>query len=312
MNETEFNRLYSIRDAAFERAKEANLPGLEFDCFGRAIGERELADKGALTDSVIASFLTPVSCVRYFEFDFVASGFRQLSGGDAGSNERPPRILDVSSPRLFPFWLAEKLKADVTMINPDANDRRLSQALAAYVEGGEGITFVEDYAGTTLPFADDSFDAVTSISVIEHINNDGDVDLLREMIRVTKPGGSIILTFPVKGYFDEEYRDTRCYSTQEIDPERNAYFFQRFYDQEQIEARMLRHPGIREEARAYFVEDPPGWFDEYEQTWMRLGYQWIINDAQFMAEHFVPSEEHPSDRMGICGLALKLTDTGPS
>jgi len=301
MNEAEFKRLYAKRNLAFERAKEANLPGLEFDYFGRAIGEREFADKGALTDSVVASFLSPVACVRYFEFDFAARDFRDPSDSD----ERAPRVLDVSSPRLFPFWLAERVNAHVTMINPDTNDRRLSIDLSAYVEG-EAITFIDDYEGTTLPFPDDSFDAVTSISVIEHINGSGDVDLFREMVRVTKPGGSVILTFPVAGQFESEYRDTQYYPTQEIDAEKNAYFFQHFYDVAQIESRFLSQGPVREERRKYYVENPPGWFAEYEDTWVRTGYDWIVNDAQFMAEHVLVTDEHPSDRRGVCGISLRV------
>ena len=301
MNEAEFNRLYAKRNLAFEYAKGANLPGLEFDCFGRAIGERELADKGALTGSVIASFLTPVACVRYFEFDFAASDFRDLSGSDGEALS----VLDVSSPRLFPFWLSEKVKAGVTMINPDANDRELSRELSAYVEGGD-ITFIKEYSGTKLPFPDDSFDAVTSISVIEHINHDGDVDLFREMFRVTKPGGLIVLTFPVKGVFDSEYRTTKHYPTQEIDVEKNAYFFQHFYDVEQIEARFLSPVPVREERRKYFVETPPGWFAEYEDTWVRTGYDWIVNDAQFMTDNMLVTDEHPNDRCGVCGISLRV------
>ncbi|MBI1194821.1 MAG: methyltransferase domain-containing protein [Gammaproteobacteria bacterium] len=219
------------------------------------------------------------------------------------------RVLDVSSPRLFPFWLAEKAGVNVTMLNPDPEDLNQSRYQSRYVKG-RAIDFVDEFAGTTLPFADNSFDIVTSISVIEHINGDGDIDMVREMARVTRPGGLIILTFPVKGVFDKEYRKERCYPTQEIDPERDAYFFQRFYDAEQIRKRLLTHVGMHEDGRAYFVEITPDWFADYEATWMRQGYPWIINDARFMAEYFQLAEDHPSDRMGICGIFIRVDEEG--
>lgn len=300
MHESEFARLDAKRAESYERARAAGLCGLEFDDFGRALGERERRRQGRLTERVVASLLTPVSCVRYFEFDFAAEGFRDRNGGT-------PRVLDVSSPRLFPFWLAERVGAQVTMINPDDVDRRVSREQSAYVEG-PAIAFVDDYDGTTLPFPDASFDAVTSISVIEHIGGQGDVDLLCEMVRVTRPGGTIVLTFPVAGHFESDYRDTRFYPTQQIDPERGAYFFQYFYDLEQIEARFLSWLPVREERRRYFLEDPPGWFAEYEETWIRTGYDWIVNDARFMVEHMRETDRHPSDRRGVCGLALRVDD----
>jgi SAM-dependent methyltransferase len=45
-----------------------------------------------------------------------------------------------------------------------------------------------------LPFADDSFDCVLSLDVIEHI--DADADLLRHLATVLKPGGHLVVTVP--------------------------------------------------------------------------------------------------------------------
>ncbi len=45
-----------------------------------------------------------------------------------------------------------------------------------------------------LPFADESFDAVTCLDVIEHTPDD--VRVLRELLRVTRPGGAAIITVP--------------------------------------------------------------------------------------------------------------------
>jgi len=52
--------------------------------------------------------------------------------------------------------------------------------------------------GEQLPFASDSFDAVTMIEVLEHTENDAKV--LTECFRVLKPGGLLILFVPNKLY----------------------------------------------------------------------------------------------------------------
>jgi SAM-dependent methyltransferase len=48
--------------------------------------------------------------------------------------------------------------------------------------------------GNRLPFSDDVFDAVCSEQVLEHVRNPQEV--IAEMIRVTKPGGSIYISVP--------------------------------------------------------------------------------------------------------------------
>jgi len=50
------------------------------------------------------------------------------------------------------------------------------------------------YDGITLPFPDNSFDAVISVSVLEHV--DKPVRYLSEILRVLKPKGVLYLAFP--------------------------------------------------------------------------------------------------------------------
>jgi len=49
-------------------------------------------------------------------------------------------------------------------------------------------------AGTSLPFADGSFDVVISVAVMHHIADPGDVRrTLAEMVRVARPGGRVVV-----------------------------------------------------------------------------------------------------------------------
>jgi SAM-dependent methyltransferase len=49
-------------------------------------------------------------------------------------------------------------------------------------------------AGEPLPFKDESFSAVTCLDVLEHV--DGDASLLKEIMRVCRTGGCILVTVP--------------------------------------------------------------------------------------------------------------------
>jgi len=48
--------------------------------------------------------------------------------------------------------------------------------------------------GRSLPFPDEQFDLVSALDVIEH--NEEDMTMLREMQRVLKPGGLVVVTVP--------------------------------------------------------------------------------------------------------------------
>ncbi|MFW6255226.1 MAG: class I SAM-dependent methyltransferase [Candidatus Sumerlaeota bacterium] len=56
-----------------------------------------------------------------------------------------------------------------------------------------------------LPFADNSFDLVTSLDLAEHV--EADTLMLREVERVLKPGGHLILTVPAHPFLWSEHDD---------------------------------------------------------------------------------------------------------
>ena len=72
----------------------------------------------------------------------------------------------------------------------DSDLRAVSRARQRGVDAGH----VPGLPETPLPFGDESFDVVSAFDVLEHV--DDDVGLAREMTRVCRPGGVIVVTVP--------------------------------------------------------------------------------------------------------------------
>jgi SAM-dependent methyltransferase len=70
----------------------------------------------------------------------------------------------------------------------------LPRAAEAHAKGTE----VVGGAGEHLPFPDASFDLVLSHEVLEHVQDD--VQAVKEIVRVLKPGGRLVLFVPNRGY----------------------------------------------------------------------------------------------------------------
>ena len=130
---------------------------------------------------------------RQWEYPFAAlhlAAWQQQSSRGATLHERAPRALDFGSGYTFFPWYLAQLGWSVTCYD---TDDRLRRRFAAR----EGIAPVALMIGDgrTLPYSDGYFDAVYSVSVLEHVPARAGV--LSELIRVLSPGGLLILTFDV-------------------------------------------------------------------------------------------------------------------
>ena len=100
------------------------------------------------------------------------------------------RCLDVgcgAGPELG--WLAELVGRDGAVVGLDRSRELLEVASARHDE--PALTLVAGDAGA-LPFADDDFDAARADRTLQHV--DDPCRALREMVRVTRPGGRVVIT----------------------------------------------------------------------------------------------------------------------
>ena len=106
------------------------------------------------------------------------------------------KVLDVASGRSpWPFYLAVVHGCQVTSF--DLSDSVYWQRSAwERLSGSNGklVTCMQD--ACHLAFEDGSFDIVTAVSSIEHIEGKGDSEAMREMARVLKPAGALYVTVP--------------------------------------------------------------------------------------------------------------------
>jgi 2-polyprenyl-3-methyl-5-hydroxy-6-metoxy-1,4-benzoquinol methylase len=73
------------------------------------------------------------------------------------------------------------------------------KALATARDHFARLSLVADYCrqnGLQMGFRDGAFDVVWNGGVIEHFSDEGKVSLIREMWRVTKPGGLLLIAVP--------------------------------------------------------------------------------------------------------------------
>lgn len=106
------------------------------------------------------------------------------------------KLIDVGSGGMFfPPYLAvaggyKNLHITDSMSNFDIRSRVQAQASAYGIELPVTAAFAENMN----MFESESFDVVMCISVIEHVKADRHDDALRELCRMTKPGGYLFIT----------------------------------------------------------------------------------------------------------------------
>jgi len=196
----------------------------------------------------LKQFLCPIGYWRFPVFGIVDQLVRGIS-------HDTPTILDIGSPKLLSIYFAACLKSEVhaTDIQDRAISTRYEPEFRSYasVFGASGDYRVALQDARRMEYDDNSFDVVYSISVIEHIPDEGDSEAVREIGRVLKPGGIAVIEIPYakkeRNTFVEQQVYERRYTGESV-------FYQRHYDDESLQRRLVSPSQLRLLSRMCFIE----------------------------------------------------------
>lgn len=130
--------------------------------------------------------------------------------GGAGRSGSGLRVLDLGCGTGHMLSHLQDLGAEVAGADPSARALELAQ--------GRGLERLFEALAPGLPFAEEQFDLVIALDVLEHVEDD--VAALQEMRRVASPGGKAVLFVPaVRGLWsrcDELVGHRRRYTKKEL------------------------------------------------------------------------------------------------
>jgi SAM-dependent methyltransferase len=165
-------------------------------------------------------------------------------------------VLDVGSPKLLSLYLAKVVGAEVyaTDIDDYFVERLETVAEVEGVPPDRLHIRVED--GRQLSLPDQSFDKVYSLSVVEHIPDDGDTACIKEIARVLVPGGECYLTVP---FWPESRTDViadgAVYWTEHSTASgEGQVFYQRRYSEADLYQRLIEPSGLQLKELKYVGE----------------------------------------------------------
>lgn len=151
------------------------------------------------------------------------------------------RILDVGSPKCFGLFLAFYSHVEIHLTDiyePAIKESRILWKAIKDRARGKPVFSIQD--ARALNYPQEAFDAVYSMSVIEHVEGKaGDSQSLKEMVRVLKPGGILLVTIPC----GQTYVEQDCVGWEGASHrtgKEDRYFFQRIYTPGEVERRILK------------------------------------------------------------------------
>ena len=202
--------------------------------FGLSLGARTLPSAPV---AGLKSLVLPVEYIRCVETRYILQHLDVRPG---------QRVLDIGSPKLLSLFLAVRLRAEVHATDLVDYFFERYDHYSRIALGSERQRYVmrrEDARHLTYPSG--HFDRVFSISAIEHIPDEGDSVAIQEIARVLAPGGTACLTVPWsdRGYL-EEFKQRGDPDAYWAPGAGERVFFQRAYDRETLEGRLLRPSGL--------------------------------------------------------------------
>lgn len=176
----------------------------------------------------------------YTRFPEYAHFFNHLKIYVQEKESKTLSILDVGSPKLFGFYLVSHLPVNLLMT--DISELNIDEYIViwnAMKNKTPGHIKFEFQDVRSLSYASESFDAVFSMSVLEHAEGiDADKTALVEMLRVLRKGGMFIFSVPIGNTEVEQVRPLSGVDHQGLVNSDNS-FFQRIYSYNSIKKRLM-------------------------------------------------------------------------
>jgi SAM-dependent methyltransferase len=259
-----------------------------------SVGLRALA--GRFRREAAARVINPLSYPRLMEYELAIGALGPLDG---------LRVLDIGSPKLPALLIARDAKCE--LFSTDIRDYFMGATADFLGRLGQGQRLghdihlqVQDARHLTYP--DAFFDRIFSISVLEHIPDDGDSQAMQDIARVLKPGGVLTLTVPFSAAgYREEFLEGPVYERDEKD---RPTFYQRHHDLQSLNERLLEPSGLKVVKMTFFGEPSV----PFERYWNRIPMKWkapLLWAQPFLARLFL-KELEPHQIGSACGVAVVL------
>ncbi|MBC8124724.1 MAG: class I SAM-dependent methyltransferase [Candidatus Kapabacteria bacterium] len=174
--------------------------------------------------------------------------------------DKPLRYLDIGTgPSIFPSWVASKTNWDVTCLDKfEWVNKQREYAKKLGLDPKRFHVVVRDFLEAELE--PESFDVITNISVIEHFEGALDSVAMEKSARLLKPGGMYLLTTPLnEGHARDWYLQQDVYGEKFTS---KPVFFQRHYDVESFNKRIVQASGLTERERVYFGDYEEPFFND--------------------------------------------------
>ncbi|BAY20313.1 hypothetical protein NIES2100_00540 [Calothrix sp. NIES-2100] len=214
-------------------------------------------------------------------------------------------ILDVSSPKLLALYYS--LSGYTNVVAADLENYFVNDFEIFKQEVGLNIETKVFDATKIIPYPENYFDKIFSISVLEHIPYNGDTEALKQILRVLKPGGIAVITLPAFSNYVEEWISSKSFYWKSATNADGAVFYQRRYDLESIHSRLeindgkiekilfvaekpIKEPGLNHEGRmlhnSYYIDHVI--FSKYVKKLKRFK----IPLSEYFAENYVSHKCH--------------------
>jgi SAM-dependent methyltransferase len=176
------------------------------------------------------------------------------------------RVLDIGSPKLPSLFIWQRLGAEVyaTDLFPYFFDEYYHYSGRLRRSNSAPAYHIEQQDARQLRYPDNYFDRVYAISVLEHIEEQGDSKAMREIARVLKPGGRCCLTVPFADRYRESTIDHEIYFKKPVNGQ--PVFYERHYDRASLQGRLVVPSGLVLDTIEFYGER---WFP-YERFYHSL------------------------------------------